>query len=213
MNTTTTNETWEQQQAKQKQEREVNYIKTEQKITAVCNILGFQLDNRETDYWNFAREIIKGDIKLFIRADSYQSKGKFEISGSYPRDAKGQYINPYEYNESRADKINVAMTKTPDQIAKDIERRLMPEYLLRLAKVQERISSNDNYHSSRQETIKEIASATGFEVSTHVEDGAIYFYDDGFTIDVKPYSGKEVEIKLSGVSKDNAIQILKLLKV
>lgn len=210
--TTVVNETFEQRQDREAQERVEKYEQAEKIIQSVCEIMGFELDEREVDYWCFAREISKGDIKLFIRADSYGHKGKFEIIGSYPRDSKGQYINPYDYNESRADKINVSMTKTPEQVAKDIERRLMPEYLLRLAKIKKRIDESDNYHLSRQETIKQIAKATGFEISTHVEDGAIYFYDDGLSIDVKPRSGHKVDISIGGLSSEKAIQVLKLLK-
>lgn len=206
-------ETFEQEQARVKAERKERYLAMESKIKSIAKILGFELDNRNEEYyWGFNREISRGNKKLWVVALSYGTKDRIMISGSYPRDAKGSYINPYGYNESRADKISVAASKTPEQIAKDITKRLLPEVERCLGIVQKQIDQNDNYHSSRKETIKYVADKTGFNYSDHKEDGCIYQYEDELSIDVEPRSEGRLEIKLSGVSKELAVKILKLLK-
>src|SRR5207237_685412 len=55
-------------------------------------------------------------------------KGKLHISGSYPAN-----YYPRRNGDSDKAKINVSLNKTPEQIARDIQRRLLPVYAELLA--------------------------------------------------------------------------------
>jgi hypothetical protein len=65
---------------------------------------------------------IKNDDGYSISVTSQWPTYALHISGEFPKD------HHLGYNVSRPS-INVSPAKTPEQIAKDIRRRLMPEYL------------------------------------------------------------------------------------
>lgn len=70
-------------------------------------------------------------LTLFLHlTDTYQSKGKGHASYQRPQGAKGERLDLYAPNGgSRVEdpSIHFALTKTAEQIAKDITRRLLPE--------------------------------------------------------------------------------------
>ncbi len=82
--------------------------------------------------------------KLHISFPDYgndKDKNTLWISGIYPRDRHG---NDYTSYEKERPSIKCSASKAPAAIAADIMRRLMPDYLALLDKVQQRIVS---YHS------------------------------------------------------------------
>ena len=92
-------------------------------------------------------------------------EGKIHVSTNLPTDAKGEipYVEGYGQLGKRMPSINIAFSKTPQQIASDIERRLMPEYMSILMKALARIASSDAYHSKTEGFASEIAALVGVE--------------------------------------------------
>ena len=111
------------------------------------------------------------DERLFLSNMWGGGKGRIYISGSFP--------SGLSHTDSS---ITVAATKTPSQIAKDIERRLLPAYQIALAAAKEQIAAADRAEMARLATIAEVekiidlpftADHTGKRASRHVEAGII----------------------------------------
>ena len=98
--------------------------------------------------------------------------GKIRVSADLPKDAKGEipYVEGYGQLGKRMPAINVSFDKTPQQIAKEIERRLMPEYMDILMKALSRIASSDAYHSKTEDFAEQIAKLVGVEAKGNKVD-------------------------------------------
>ena len=92
-------------------------------------------------------------------------EGKIHVSADLPKDAKGEipYVEGYGQFGKRMPSINTSFNKTPEQIAKEIERRLMPEYMDILMKALSRIASSDSYHNKTEGFAEQIAKLVGVE--------------------------------------------------
>jgi hypothetical protein len=100
------------------------------------------------------------------------NEGKIHVSTVLPKDAKGEipYVEGYGQFGKRMPSINVSFDKTPEQIAKEIERRLMPEYMDVLMKALTRIASSDSYHSKTEGFAEQIAKLVGVEAKGNKVD-------------------------------------------
>ena len=92
-------------------------------------------------------------------------EGKIHVSADLPKDTKGEipYVEGYGQFGKRMPSINTSFNKTPEQIAKEIERRLMPEYMDILMKALSRIASSDSYHNKTEGFAEQIAKLVGVE--------------------------------------------------
>jgi hypothetical protein len=98
---------------------------------------------------------------LWLRCDTYGATAwkRCECSGVYPRNVDGSYCDIPEYvNGSKvpAPSIAFSISKTPEAIAKDIQRRFLPEYIARLAKVRARIAEGNDYDTRTNATLAAI---------------------------------------------------------
>ena len=93
------------------------------------------------------------------------NEGKIHVSSDLPKDAKGEipYVEGYGQYGKRMPSINTSFSKTPEQIARDIERRLMPKYMDVLMKALTKIASSDAYHSKTEGFAGQIAKLVGVE--------------------------------------------------
>lgn len=82
--------------------------------------------------------------EVYFMTDSWSGqKGKLHVSMNVPKDSLGQDHLSYYRPEEKMCSINIADTKTPEQIASDIERRLLPDFL-RLSRLNdERIAETE----------------------------------------------------------------------
>jgi hypothetical protein len=99
-------------------------------------------------------------------------EGKIHVSSDLPKNAKGEtpYVTGYGQLGKRMPSINVSFDKTPQQIAKDIERRLLPEYLPVLEKAVEQIADSDAYYNKTESFAEEIARIVGVEAKGNTVD-------------------------------------------
>jgi len=115
------------------------------------------------DDWPMGAHLVDHDL----HADLYfnHHEGKIHVSSDLPKDAKGEipYVEGYGQLGKRMPSINTSFNKSPEQIAKDIERRLMPEYMDILMKALSRIASSDAYHSKTEGFAGQIAKLVGVE--------------------------------------------------
>lgn len=199
-----------------------------QKIAAGLNLTYENPDDKE-DTW---RAILKGadDVELFFSA-TWASKGKYHLSGSYPKNQLGQYVRPYhKVNKTRSDgsvyetweerkgpSIEFSPDKGAEKIILDIKRRFMPLYMGQLKAVKEKIKEENKYNNSVRAALKTVCAALSIKEPEAMDADRVYAYDakikTGYAIrDVRIHdSGKRVQFELE-LPIEKALGIFKALK-
>jgi hypothetical protein len=120
----------------------------------------------------------------------------------------GVYPNHYPTQAGESIFVTVSPSKTPQQIAKDLERRFLPKYIKELQAQKDRIRRQMEYEQNQKNALKRIADHFGIEYEpgrkvlfTHWEE--VYsIRNDG-----------EDTVKFDiTCSPEKAIQILELLQ-
>ena len=146
----------------------------EAKIKKVAEILGYEAEVKDGCWCNLA-EFRKGreDITLGNEEDR---TGRIEIWGSYPRYSTGDWVYGTENH-----KITVAETKTPEQIARDMERRFLPGYRTELAEVVEKVQRYDAKVNQETALIQKAAELVNGRIHASNEKalnrGTVHFPD------------------------------------
>ncbi len=177
------------------------------KVTKVGEILKMQIEfaTDEDMHWNKRAYLIQDQRKIGIVNGDYQGKDKFHIFGVFPTTKKDGQRTYYGGDIS----INVSDTKTPEQIARDIERRFLPAYLPALEQSITQVLKANTYDQKRQANIQKMADYLGVEV----RENLIYVYNKnkGLNSTIKAYGEDTVNFELE-VTPEMAIKIFDLLK-
>jgi hypothetical protein len=139
---------------------------------AVCNALGGDWHpNQPSDdsMYDRSADLIGADGAQLHLSLTWAGKGKIHICGS-DRAVIGTANTPYGI---KLPSINVSDTKTPEQIAKDIKRRLLPEYGPVLAEIKARWQSQLDFEAGVNATQDAIIGMSGGKRSTQ-DSGRIY---------------------------------------
>jgi hypothetical protein len=139
---------------------------------------------------------------------SERNKQKLTVSTDYPRTHDGNT------SSARRPKISVSALKTGAQIARDIERRLLPEYLPLLEK---EIASNESWREYEGKTTL-IAThiANVVKVQRQPKETTVSFYRSPYNIfaqtmsEAKVVGGDEVELTLR-LDPETTLKVLNLL--
>ncbi len=99
----------------------------------------------------------RSEAQLYMSYDSYTKR--IRIAGSYPYD----WDHRTNVNSCEHISITVAETKTADQIARDISKRVLPEYLHNLDKIIERNARSLADHLKKVEQLNVLASVLNTE--------------------------------------------------
>jgi hypothetical protein len=155
-------ETWEERREREAKERE-GFQVIIQRVAPLLTINGNwsyepNINGKETCYL-----VGRGDAKIWVKLDQWKKPNRIVLSSSYP--------NYHGQISCKHFDITVAANKEPTKIARDIENRLLPEYLPELERVLERIKKTKEYEENKANQIKMIADHFGLEVH---ENGNIY---------------------------------------
>jgi hypothetical protein len=121
-------------------------------------------DNHATDETR-GGDLVRADgLALYAIANSYGNKGKVTFSHNRPKFKKGApWVDVYDATHNRipAPSINCTLTKSPEQMASDIARRMLAdcERVDRLAR--EKIAQYEAADNAQLETLKALSSALG----------------------------------------------------
>lgn len=154
---TTETETWEQRREREIAENKAHCLRITKTIRKVCDILGFipkfdKPEAGEVNYWHSVRaEAVHParGVSIHFRASNFHQDGKFQritVCGYY-NSSDLAYTDYLSYGEKRNDEISVSSFKSPDRIAADITRRLLPrveELTKRVAAARERMNTYTN---------------------------------------------------------------------
>lgn len=144
-------------------------------------------------------------------------RGKCEASGSFPRDVDGSLMSAsswmvVEYGQPDP-RIGFSPTKSPELIARDIEKRLIPRYIELHIKACKKLKAQQVARDARDAAVDRFIDSCSMKRSMNNERE---FYsqhrDDGPTVDGRiRYDGKCVDLNLKEVPLALGVKILKLL--
>lgn len=97
-----------------------------------------------------------GAQALFL-SNTWGGRGRLYISGSFPNGVELPY-------KAERPSITVAENKTPDRIAADITRRLLPAYVALLITVLDKKAKAEEFEAGRQRLAAEVAIIVGGKV-------------------------------------------------
>lgn len=111
------------------------------------------------------RKMLDGKLYGIFMHKPWGRDNKWSFSGSYPRyaDGSGTENNIKQYNEKLPD-CCVSQDKTPDQIAKDVARRLLPAYEEKRNKAIKSIADNNTYEADKEAAAKKIGKVLGVDL-------------------------------------------------
>ena len=137
-----------------------------------------------------------------------RNKNKISISGDYPRDRDGRM------SEARRFSIKVSGDKSAELIARDVERRLLPDYLPVLRSVLATLSSRDAYEDKTTRIAQSIADLV--HVKRDPREATVSFYKSPYDLFTETMSGArvldedDVELTLR-LDAETSLKVLNLL--
>ena len=143
-----------------------------------------------------------GEYGLFIRADN----GRYRITGHYPRHTNGQYAG----YRIATPTITVSASRPLDKIARDIQRRFIPDYGKAVEACRAEIKELDEFNNVRDATLQSLAGILGNQPSKHTES-TISLYRGGISVKARVHSGQSVEIEVGSVSRARAEKLCRLI--
>jgi hypothetical protein len=184
---------------------------------AIAKALGEGFQAKEDKELEHVGEIRHADGRCInLNSSWYERQRRLNVSGDYPRDEgnNGSYSDPKSwgaiaYNESPPS-ITVSADRSPEAIARDIQRRFLPEYTriynLCIEKRNERNAARSGYLSKAETILKALgkrrAEIVGAPDNTHVD---LRYSDSGY--------GKltETSIDLHSLSFETVLEIAAVL--
>jgi hypothetical protein len=135
-------------------------------------------------------------LSLFL-SDTWGPKGSLHISGRFP-----------EGRGSDKHKINVSLTRSPETIAREIRRRLLPDYAIAFGIADQKKRENDAYEAALRETAKHFFDFLGKDGGDD-PDRLTFFFEGG---EGRVDGPGEVELRLHNLPEQIARQIIAVVR-
>ena len=140
---------------------------------------------------------------------------RFDASGGFPTTKGGNYYGPRSENRVS---ITLADTKAPDQIAKDLARRLLPTYLPQYAQAVAGQQRDNAQAEAARNVAFALAEFIGEKATEYNGRGwRISKYGNGgpsVAVEVDPYqSARRVKVTLDDLTPEEARDVLQALPV
>lgn len=141
---------------------------------------------------------------------------RIEVSGIWPKDAKGQLMIPYiPYGASAKQhrpEITVALARGAEAVAEEIKKRFLPEYIPKWKEQAELARTNDEWASGQLALIERLAKAAGENLGSHERERRSFTMKVGGSwSDIEAHGPKDATLKLR-VTAGQAERIVKMLK-
>jgi len=131
----------------------------------------------------------------------YNNKTRLEIRGSW-LDGLSQHT-PCNHESTH---ITVLQSKTPEQIARDITKRLLPPYERVLAQAREAKAAHDKQEAHKQKVLESLQAVMP---NATIRNDEVYQYEPHrITVKYCSYSDGDVQLELT-VPAEKALEILK----
>jgi hypothetical protein len=152
--------------------------------------------------------------------DVKRGKNRVTISGIWPRRNPGEQVTPSSLcTDEQAPVITISLSKTPEEIARDIERRFLPLYLPLWEKCSVKGQELNAAEAKELSVKEEYGAALGIELSNdskrpgnHINlnvklAGGAYFWSSAYVS-----SDGSLSFDVRNVPKETALKIIKLLR-
>lgn len=146
---------------KEKVDRFKSVVEFRELVQQVCQHLPGRwrydkASNERSDRWVRLLGAVEG-LALLFRCDFYSNtrgKGRVAISGDYPPDAYRQGLL-----RDAPKAITVALSRGPEKIAAEVQRRVLPDYLDRFEKVKNQVDAQHKLAETNRAAARHIAKA------------------------------------------------------
>lgn len=138
--------------------------------------------------------------------------GMIHVSGSWPRDSKGDQYSPGSAETSRL-AIQVSLKKTAAQVAKEISQRFLGRYLAAHKQQVDKASDWDKHRENGAQLAGRLAAVTGDRVvprSSAAGSAHHFWANDDYTVSVSCRNDR-VRMELT-LDESQAVEVLKLLR-
>jgi hypothetical protein len=136
--------------------------------------------------------------------EPWNNKDRLEIRGSF--DYSLSACLPYGKDREKTE-ITVAKSKTAEQIAHDITKRLLPAYERMLVKCKEGKARDDKYKADKEAVITSVLEAIP-GATRHPHEDTVYWHKPSYGRAICSTDRVQLEISLS---PDKAVELLKQL--
>lgn len=115
--------------------------------------------------WTATAYIACGNQRLAIRAGGWQNTGRVSIHGEQPTRPDRKSVSDYQYPQDcpKNPTMTATLTKTPHQLAKEVARRILPDYRHRLSctlAIIEKTEQHADSTNARAEWAAEVSNGT-----------------------------------------------------
>lgn len=167
-------------------------------------------------------------LQFWIREGGYGNGGKAAIHFSRPEGRDGR--SPTLWAKSPATgqihnpSINVSLTKSPEQVAKDIVRRMLDESEAVFKLANESIAQTNNHLDGREKAIFAIASVAGGEPERHYQSkeltgevdpfkcaGVVSFQGKGYG-KISVSSADSISLELTSMNFETASKVVAAIR-
>jgi len=177
-------------------------------------------EKRCNNHWRYGRmQHVTRPAELRFAVDRYGHNGRLVISGECmiaDPDSKNHYTAQSLYLKAVTTQITVSPAKSGQQIAKDIERRLLPDLCKIIEAARERATNTIEYNDAFDANARTVAEAFGGTYGPHnYKNEKCISFPRQLPISQKYLSGDdaELEIRLTGAEwAEVAPAILAVLK-
>jgi hypothetical protein len=149
---------------------------------------------------------------LYISLPWGTRPGQIHVGTNWPKAKDGTQFTMR--GDDQVDGINISISKTDEQIAKDITRRMLPLYGPAFARLMERIKKHDDYQDLALANAERVAAATaGVIRKDYHRRHEPHQRQDEYNVDLKGVyscrvSGSGVRLEIHGMSVATAILML-----
>jgi hypothetical protein len=168
---TDTTETFEQRRERERQEEAVRRREFFTLAAGIVKELGDEWElkpadpDREFEERNPHIRRKADGCEFYLSSGSWNEKDRVSVGCSWPKDATGREQQPHFADYSPDFKvrpgITFALTKTPQQAARDIRRRFLADFLPMWEKQRANVQGQDEYRTNRLNVGKRIADLLG----------------------------------------------------
>ncbi len=196
-----------QYEAKTLKEKKERRERIEHAKLVLLNLGFYEREKNDAD-WYISGKDNKGR-GLHIGIGHHDKNPRFTISGTYPRNGKGEYVRPCGYSE-KSPEINVSASRSVTAISKDIERRLLPDYEGALAYCQKQIKLDDNFEQETNDNFALVLRRKPNDEENRSKRGEIVFPGEGWGhVQV---SSDSATIELRSIPVELAARIVDILQ-
>lgn len=215
--------TWEQRREAEQQAEQEWFEQISALIGQIGLALGWALKTYNQDEYRHRLpdlEDANGHRLCFgkSRDSAAQAAKKLHIAGGWPsiKTATGsKQVTAYDVSE-KSPSIEVSLSRGANVIAREITRRLLPEYSRIYGRCVERINATLSYEAKTKIAYNSLCASLGLAPENRSYDGTIsvrlYEYLDGMYGELRP-SGDSIDMDVRGVPLAVAIQVCAILRI